>query len=99
MKRAGIGRMRMRELWAFCRQYDEARAGAARGGTWQARRVEAIDSALEAVEPGLRRAMLNNVARGVCFEWLDAPCARGTFYRQRRAFFERLDEIARGDRA
>ena len=44
----------------------------------------------EACEPGVRRAMLLNVAFGVRYEDLIVPECRDKFFCDRRAFFYRL---------
>ena len=44
----------------------------------------------EACEPGVRRAMLLNVAFGMRYEDLPMPLSRSKFFRERRAFFYRL---------
>ena len=53
--------------------------------------IEVIERSIaEACEPGVRKAMLLNVAFNVRFEDLPVPISRGKFFEERRLFFFRL---------
>ena len=57
----------------------------------EARRIDAIEQAALAADPGLYQHILTNVTRGVSYERMPVPCGRRQFYDARRRFFLELD--------
>ena len=77
------------ELRAIVRQYDEIRkAGPGDPLFW---RLAAIDEAARAAGGELAPYVLANVARGVTWERMRAPCGRRQFYELRLLFFRELN--------
>ncbi len=54
-------------------------------------KVDAVETALGALPPGMRGPVRRNVTRGVPYERLGAPCGRKQFFEARRLFFIELD--------
>ena len=83
----GLSRYRIRELYAFCRQYGEY--------TCESEKRLIIERiALEAADGNdiMCKALLRNVTEGVPFVSIDVPCSVATFSRMRRHFFYLLDK-------
>lgn len=83
--------MRYDELRAIVRQYDEIRKAGPTGPLFW--RLAAIDEAARMACADLAPYVMANVARGVTWEQMRAPCCRNTFYMARARFFGVLNEI------
>lgn len=65
--------------------------------SWDRRRVRMIEACARTADAEIWRELLKNVARGVSYEHMDAPCGRRQFYAARRRFYVELDRRMRED--
>lgn len=77
------------ELRAIVRQYDEIRKAGTDGPLFW--RLAVIDAAAMAAADDLAPYVLANVAHGIPWEQMRAPCGRNTLYRARSRFFRELN--------
>ena len=79
---------RYRELLAFCRRYDEMRRKGEAGASIVERAARETDAAVA-------KALIQNTARGMRFEYCECYASRSAFYRARAHFLDRLDALLR----
>lgn len=89
-----IGKWRMKELRAICRQYPQMQ----RGTPAQRDRARKIELCAKQAQRGAwKDALLANCCTGVKYEQLDeckVPTSnRNAFFAARREFFSRLDDV------
>ena len=82
----GLQKYRIRELYAFCRQYADHPPS---------KRYVIEKAAFEASDGSeiMRKALLKNVTEGTPLKSIDVPCGTATFSRLRKRFFWLLDKV------
>lgn len=84
--KSGLTKYRIRELYAFCRQYEQKPSD-------KRKKIEA--AALVAADGNeiIYEALMRNVTQGIAFSALDVPCSKNTFSKTRQKFFLLLDKV------
>lgn len=95
----GLSKNRMKELYAYCKQYDEwLRMTASSDATVQMKAKEKVEKIENAAHEAsgkntvLYKCLLKCVTQGIAYEYMDVPLGRAQFYKMRRLFFFLLDK-------
>lgn len=84
LKKYGISRYRYIELQYFCLQYQEKKQSGGRANEYD---IKMIEETAQEVSGQLYEYLMKNVAYGIRWDDIGAPCGRRQFYELRHLFF------------